>query len=144
MSITVSTSSTSLSVTKNTTLIENKRQDTSIISTNSINNISSVKIAVTTVGVKAASGRYEQKILSKIEDATQLLDSHSVLSYVGSELVNKSIFENSTLSNKLYSIDFSYIDGNLFEKDITELSTSDNVTYRYSYIDGNLVSIDSV
>jgi len=142
MSIIVSTSNTSLSVTQNTTVIENIRADTSIISTNAINNIQTVKIAVTTIGVKGSSGTLTQNIINRLDNIIQNPATFIDFTYTNGSFTNKSIYDDNIKTTKLFNIDFTYLDGNLDTKTITEVDGGANVVYSYNYVDGGLVSID--
>lgn len=119
--------STQLTVLKNTTKIESKRSDNTLISVGSVTSINSAKIKVTTIGIKG-----DETDIGVINRLQKTL-GYTEFTEVNGDLTNKSIYTDNSKTTKLYNIDYSYTDGNMTQKVVTEVATNINVTYSYDY-----------
>jgi hypothetical protein len=66
------------------------------------------------------------------------------LTYVSGDLTEIKIWNNSAKDTYLLRIQFSYTDGDLTQKVLTDQVTGRVLTVTYSYTDGNLTSIEEV
>jgi hypothetical protein len=69
---------------------------------------------------------------------------HKVLTYSDGDLTAIAVYADSTLDTQLLGIEFTYDNGDLVEKKLTDIISGKVLTVTYSYSSGNLISINEV
>ncbi len=125
---------TNLSQTVNATTIKNLDSFNTVISTSKINNIASTKINVTTIGIKGDRGADGSGagLINRLDDTKGFKD----IVVVDDELLSTHIYTDSGKLTKIFDITFTWDSGVMTKKVITEVSSSETVTYDFVYVGG--------
>lgn len=128
---------TKLVTISNVTKIENKRDDLTVISTHNVFGVATVKINVTTIGIKGDS--VSLNLINKLDNIINNPATTIQFAYDAGNIYQKNYYDtNMTL---LFSVDFTYLNGNIATKTITDIATTETLTYTYSYLNNNIDSI---
>jgi hypothetical protein len=82
-----------------------------------------------------------QLVLGRLVNQPSL---YKQLTYTDGDLTAIAVYTDDTLDTQLLDIEFTYDNGDLVEKKLTDLISNKVLTVTYSYTDGNLTNINEV